>query len=442
MNVNRMKNSMVQVIMEFSVPSIIAMVLTSMITIVDGFFIGNYVGKEGLAAVNLGLPVLYLYLALGVMLAVGGIAIFGMSFGAGDMKKCNDVFNQTMLVTCVITTVLSILCYLLFEPIMQVLHAQGEVAVCFRSYYKIMLLVFPMMIANSAFGMFIRGEGNPQFFMKASIVNVIANIVLDYVFVKWLHFGIEGIAFASLIAVVLELLLLIYFVVRKSQIYKFQRFHFSKEVMKSMIFNGSSEFINEISMCISMYAYNWVILRYVGVDGVAAFTIVGYASYLFSMILIGFGQGVSPLISFAYGAKEQSLSQGIRRKTNLFVFLVGVFFMVVMLLGASWYSNAFVKSETVATMAQSGIIIFVFSFLFTGINTITSFYFTSIGRAMESAVISSSRGFVVLLICIFLFPALWGMTGVWLVGPLTEAVTILISFFFIRRSDRQHAQMA
>lgn len=440
MNLERIKKSMVQMILEFSVPSIIAMVLTSMITIVDGFFIGNYVGKEGIAAVNLGLPVLYLYLALGVMVAVGGMAIAGMNLGAGEVKKSNNVFNQTMVTTMTLTVLLSTLCYVFFNPIMNFLRAEGEVAVYFKQYYRIMLLAFPIMIANSALGMFIRGEGNPQFFMKASLINVAGNFILDYVFVKCLKLGVGGVASASLISVALELLCLIYYIVRKSTVYKFGKFRFSKQDLKSMILNGSSEFINEMSMCISMFAYNWVILKYVGVDGVAAFTIVGYASYLFSMILLGFGQGASPLISFTYGAQEKRLSIDIRKKTNLFVFGIGVVFMVLMLLSANWYSHVFVNSEAVAAMANSGIIIFVFSFLFSGINTITSFYFTSIGKALESAIISSARGLVILLICILLFPMLWGMTGVWLVGVVTEVITVLISYLFIYKNDKTVTQ--
>ncbi|MDD3139369.1 MAG: MATE family efflux transporter, partial [Lachnospiraceae bacterium] len=197
----------------------------------------------------------------------------------------------------------------------------------------------------------------------------------------------------------------------------------------------SSEFIGEMSMSISMYAYNWVIMNHIGVDGVAAFTVVGYTSYLFNMIIVGFGQGASPLFSFTYGAQEYELCRNIRKKTNLFVFLAGVVVMGLLFVASDWYSNLFVKNEVVSAMVHSGIYIFIFSFLFSGINTITSFYFTSIGRAMESAIISSARGFVILLLCIFTLPVLWGMTGVWLVSPVTELITILISIYFIGRID-------
>ena len=437
MNLEQIKHNMVQVILQFAIPSIIAMVLTSLITIADGFFIGNYVGEGGIAAINLGLPILYLYLAVGLMLSVGGMAIAGMLLGSGDTKKCNDAFNQTMVTVVVITFALSILFAVFFNPTMKLLHVDEQLTGYFKDYYGIMLIGLPVMVINSSFGMFIRGEGNPQFFMKVSIFNVVCNIILDYLFVRWFYWGVKGIAFASLIAMVLELLCIIYYFIKKAKVYSFAKFTFSKDVMQRMILNGSSEFIGEMSMCISMFAYNVVILKHIGIDGVAAFTIVGYVAYLFSMIIVGFGQGASPLISFTYGAQEKRTAIAIRKKTNFFVFAIGVVFMIAMICGSGWYSRAFVKSETVSNMVHSGIIIFVFSFLFSGINTITSFYFTSIGKAKESAIISSARGLVVLLICIMIFPVIWGITGVWLVSLVTESITIVISMYFIYHSDRK-----
>lgn len=437
MNIEKIRDYMVQVILQFAIPSIIAMVLTSLITIADGFFVGNYVGEDGIAAINLGLPILYLYLAVGIMISVGGMAISGMLLGSGEQKKSNNVFNQTMAMVVTVTVGLSILFAIFFEPTMKLLHIEEQLCGYFKEYYRIMLVGLPIMVMNSSFGMFIRGEGNPQYFMKVSVISVVCNIFLDYLFVRWFGWGVKGIAAASLVSVTFELLLIIFYFIKRSKVYKFAKFTFMVDDMKNMFLNGSSEFIGEMSMCISMFAYNMVIMKYVGVDGVAAFTIVGYIAYLFSMIIIGFGQGASPLISFTFGAKEEKLAIAIRKKTNQFVFGIGVVFILLMILSANWYSHAFVKSESVIEMVHSGIIIFVFSFLFSGINTITSFYFTSIGCAKESAVISSARGLVILLICILIFPAIWGITGVWLISLVTEGLTILISFYFINKNDKK-----
>jgi len=435
MNLESIKEKTVGMIFRFSIPSIIAMVLMSLITVADGFFIGNYVGREGLAAVNLGLPILYVYLATGLMLGVGGIAIAGIALGAGDIKKSKDVFNQTLVSTILVSVLVSLVAALLLRPIMNLLDMDPWVSDCFLKYYSIMLLTYPVMIVNSALGMFIRGEGSPGAFMKINILTVLCNVVLDYLFIARFHWGIEGVAYASLISVFLGSGNMLWFFHKKSAVYKFGSFSFSKPVLRDTVLNGSSEFIGQLSMSIAMFAYNWVILRTTGVSGVAAFTVVGYLAYLFNMVIIGFGQGASPLISFSYGAREWDLSKDIRKKTNLFVFLAGAVVTIVVLFAAEWYSRLFVTSESVEILIRSGVCIFVFSFLFSGINTITSFYFTSIGRAKESALISSARGLVVLLACIFILPALFGMTGVWLVAPVTEGLTLVLSFLLIRKKE-------
>ncbi len=436
MDLQSIKEKTATMIFQFSVPSIIAMVLTSLITIVDGFFIGNYVGKEGIAAVNLGLPVLYVYLAIGIMVGVGGVAIAGMALGAQDIKTSNDAFNQTVVSAVIVSVLISLLVYAFFRPIMGVMNMDAQVAGCFYKYYSIMILAYPVMIVNAALGMFIRGEGKPQLFMMINILTVMSNIFLDYLFIRWFYWGIEGIAWASWISLNIGLVCMVVFFLKRSDVYKFSKFEFSKTVLRDTVLNGGSEFIGQISMSISVFAYNWVIMRTAGVPGVAAFTIVGYVAYLFNMVIIGFGQGASPLISYSYGAKEFELSKTIRKKTNLFVFLVGIAAMLVMLIASDWYSGIFVSNSRVESLIYSGISFFVVAFLFSGINTITSFYFTSIGKAKESAFISLSRGLVVLLICIFTLPLVLGMTGVWLAAPVTEAVTVVLSFVFISKNNK------
>lgn len=435
MDLERIRNNKSKIICQFSIPAIIAMVLTSLITIVDGYFTGNYVGKEGIAAINLGLPIVYLYLGLGLMISVGGSALAGMALGAGNQNKCNAIFNQTMLTTVLVPFAVSFVAWISFGPLLYILHVNGQVANYFYGYYTIMLLELPVLVINNAFGMFIRGEGNPQFFMINSALNVIANAILDYLFAGWLHMGIVGIAVASLVSSCICLFFILRYFILKSKVYKFKKFIFVKKILKNTLLNGCSEFIGEISMSITMFAYNLVIMKNIGVDGVTAFTIVGYIAYIFSMIIIGFGQGISPLVSFTYGAQEKKLAKSIRRKTNLYVFVTGILVIFIMFVISGWYSGIFVKSKIVKGMIQSGILIFIISFLFSGINTITSFYFTSIGKAKESATISALRGLIVLLICIFTLPVLFGMTGVWMVAPVTEVITIPVSIYFIMRND-------
>ena len=433
MELQKIKQNTVGMILQFSIPAIIAMVLTSLITVVDGFFIGNYVGEEGIAAVNLGLPIIYLFLSIGLMVSVGGVAIAGMSFGAGNLTACNQVFRQTIATTFTFSVLTGLAVALFFEPMLNLLGAEGQVRESFKIYYGILLSELIVMVVNSSFGMFIRGEGNPQFYMKVNIVSVLMNIALDYVFAACFHVGIAGIAIASLLSEMVSFGMILYFFLKKAKVYHLGRFSFSAALLKRTLLNGSSEFIGEMSTGIAMFAYNFVIMRKIGVDGVTAFTIVGYIAYMFSMIIVGFGQGASPLVSFSFGAKESGLAKKIRRQTNGFVFAIGAVVFMLMAVFSGWYSGLFVKNNAIQEMVRHGMMIFMISFFFSGMNAITSFYFTSIGKAFESAVISLSRGLVVLLICIFVLPAFFGMIGVWLAAPVTEVVTIIISGIMVRK---------
>jgi len=436
MDLEEIRQNRTRKILQFSVPAIISMVLTALITVADGFFMGNYVGEEGIAAVNLGLPIVYLYLGVGLMVSIGGAAIAGMALGFGDRGQCNQVFRQTIATTAVFSMLISCAMVFCFEPMLSMLQADSRIKGYFREYYGIMLLELPVMVVDSSFGMFIRGEGNPDYYMKVTVLNVLLNVVLDYVFAGYLGLGAAGIALASLISAVVCLGGILWYFGKRAKVYHLGRFRFSWEVCVRGILNGSSEFIGEMSTGIAMFAYNFVIMRRIGADGVTAFTIVGYVAYLFSMVVVGFGQGASPLVSFCYGAEEKRLAADIRRRTNWYVFGAGAAVFLVMSVISGWYGGMFVRSENVREMVRAGMAIFMVSFFFSGINSITSFYFTATGRAFESAVISFSRGLVVLLVCIFMLPALFGITGVWLAAPVTEAVTLGITAVFLYRDGR------
>lgn len=433
MDLQRVEKQGAQVILQYAIPSIIAMVLTSMINIVDGYFIGNYVGTEGLAAVNLGLPIVYLYLAIGLMIAVGGIAIAGRKLGANEIEQANQVFRQTITICVVVTVALTVIMMLLLAPISQLFRADALTQRYFCSYYGILIWELPLMVVTSAFGMFIRGEGNPVFVMITNIISILINTILDYVFAGPMNLGVAGVAWASFISAAAVLGLNVLYVWRKAKIFHFGKFKYQCAVSKEMFLNGSSEFIGEFSMCLSMAAYNYVILKSAGVDGVAAFTIIGYVSYVFSMIIIGFGQGIVPIISFAYGAEHFALSRHVRSLTMRMVIGVAIAVFVVMSLVAGWYCGFFTAQENIEQMVIPGLRIQMSSFAFAGENSIASFYFTSIGKAKESAVISASRGLVVLLIAIFVLPMIFGITGVWMVSLVTELVTMVFTLVFMKK---------
>lgn len=436
MEITAIKENKLKAILMFSVPSIIAMLLQTAITITDGYFTGNYVGENALAAINLGLPILYFYLGMGLCVGVGGSVICGRLLGARDNNKASEVFSQTIVTASVICIVTSLAVFLLFSPVLKILKADGELSVYFTQYYRIMLVNYPLMVMGTILGMFIRADGKPQVCMLVSIVSCVLNAVLDYILVGRLSMGVQGSAIASLIVQIFAVIVQLAYFLKPSISIKFRRFSFDKAVNKETFINGSSEFISEMASAVSMFAFNYVLMKYVGAEGVAAFTILGFAVYGFSMIAIGFGQGITPLISICCGAKEYKTAMELRRITNKILFAIGLTVAVIFFIFGKSYSVVFGCSDVVADMVSSGFRIYAATFLVMGYDVINSMYFTGCGDAKSSAIISSLRGIVLLLAFTFIFSALWGMTGVWLAAPATEILTAVVSVYLITKQKK------
>lgn len=436
MNLNQIKENKFKTILQFSIPSIIAMLLQTAITITDGYFTGNYVGENALAAINLGLPILYFYLGVGLCVGVGGTVICGRLLGAKDKCKASEVFSQTIVTAAVICIVTSFVVLMLFLPILRVLRADGDLSVYFTEYYRIMLFNYPLMVVGTILGMFIRLDGKPQVCMVVSIVSCILNASLDYILVGRLGLGVQGSAIASLaVQVVAVLVQLTYFLRRSSGIH-FASYRFDGAVNKETFLNGSSEFIGEMASAISMFVFNYVLMKYVGTEGVAAFTILGFAVYGYSMIAIGFGQGLTTIVSICWGANEHKTAMELRNMTNKILFGISVLFAVFFFVLGKKYAVMFGCSSSVADMVSSGFRFYAVTFLIMGYNVIGSMYFTSCGNALSSALISSLRGIVLLIAFTLIFPAIWGMTGVWMAAPVTEVLTGMVSVWLIMKQKK------
>ncbi len=437
MDIKQIKENKLKMILAFSIPSIIAMMLQTVITITDGYFTGNYVGENALAAINLGLPILYFYLGAGLCVGVGGSVICGRLLGTKEKQKASEVFSQTMVTAVGVCIIISFVAFILFTPILNVLRAGADLAGYFTEYYRIMLFTYPLMVAGTILGMFIRVDGKPQICMVVSIVGCILNMILDYIFVAVLHLGVKGSAIGSLIVQMVTVLILLgYFFSQKAGI-RFHQFCFDKIINREIILNGSSEFIGEMASAISMFAFNYVLMKYVGAEGVAAFTILGFVVYGYSMICLGFGQGMMPLISICWGAGEIKTSFDIRKITNRILFVMGFLIAGIFFLTGRNYAGMFGCSSNVADMVASGFRIYAVTFLVMGYDVINSMYFTSCGDAKSSALISALRGIVLLLGFTLVLPAIFGMTGVWMAAPCTETLTAVVSVYLLRKQKNR-----
>ncbi len=435
MNIEAIKRNTMKHILKYSIPAIIAMVLSSFVTIVDGYFVSREISKDALAAMNLGLPMLYIFLAVGIMVGVGGVSLAGRRLGEKRIDKSINVFNQTLVTGILALVILATFFMVILEPILSYVDIEISTKNTMLDYYVIMLWVYPFMMLNIIFGMFIRGEGKPSLFMINTIITTVLNIILDYMFIVVLRLGISGAAYASGIAVVVGTIIMTGYFISSNTIFSFSKYKFDKHDFKQTITNGGSEFIGQLSFSITMFFLNLVIMKRMGLTGVAAMTIIGYSRYIYSMIVIGFGQGMAPMVSYSYGAREYEVCYKLRKYTSKVVLGLGFLFFILLNLGNRYYAGIFTQDIDLITLVAYGLRIFSFSFIVTGYNVITSFYFTGIGYAKESAIISSFRGLILLTINIFLLPVIFRDTGIWLIAPATEIGTFLLAVYFVKNSS-------
>lgn len=437
MEITQIKENRLKTILQFSIPSIIAMLLQTVITVTDGYFTGNYVGDDALAAINLGLPILYFYLGLGLCIGVGGSVISGRLLGGRERQKSSEVFTQTIITLAIISTVISVAVFCLFTPIQGALKADGVLSEHFAEYYRIMLSAYPLMVMGTTFGMFLRAAGKPQTGMLISVTGCILNVILDFIFVAVMGLGVRGSAIGTLMTQLITVILSAVCFLKSDSAIRFCRFAFDGRALKETILNGSSEFIGEMASLISMYIYNYVLMKYVGAQGVAAFTILGFAVYGYSMLCIGFGQGIVPLVSACMGAGEPELAMELRRITNRILFILGILVAGSFFVAGRAYAGMFGCSSLVADMVSAGFRIYAVTFLVMGYNVVGSMYFTSCGDAKSSALISSLRGLVLLIAFALILSALFGMTGVWASAPCSEVLTAMVSCCLICRQRKK-----
>ncbi|MDG3085295.1 MATE family efflux transporter [Vibrio hannami] len=422
-------------IIKFAIPSIFSMILTSSLSIIDGYFIGNFIGKSALSAVNIGLPFSFFNLAIGIMVGVGGVSQASQLIGANKHKLSNCIFNQTLLTGLVLLVISAMLSSVLISPISEQIKLEVAVRQHFIDYYSLIIFAYPLAMLNVIGGMFVRAEGNPNIPLVLSIISVVLNASLDYTLVVHFNFGVKGIAIASVISVLVNSIYLFSYIRTKSRIFNIQRFVLSRAVLVDTFKNGSSEFIGQFSICITTITLNHTIVTTGGVDSLTAYTLVNYSGYLFTMIVIGLAQASATLVGYSYGASDYGLAKKVRNFSIIYVTILGLLSMLFLLLNVDRYSLLFIDNNHVGEVARSGIPYYSIMFLFVGTNIITSFYYTSVGNVLASTAISAARGLVILLACILILPKFCGVKAIWLIAPTTELLTFFISCWLLAKEE-------
>lgn len=428
-------------LLRFSLPSIAMMVFTSIYGVVDGIFVSNFAGKTPFAAINLIMPYIMVFGAVGFMVGTGGTALISKTLGMGDNKKANEIFSMLVWFCIFSGIALSVFSMAFLRPAAILLGAEGEILENCISYGLIVLPATTAYILQFAFQSFCITAEKSNLSLTMMVVAGVCNIVLDALFVAVFHWGLEGAAAATAIAQMVGAVIpLVYFSRPNGSLLRLGKFHFDAKALLRTCTNGSSELMSNLSMSLVGMLYNLQLLRYAGENGIAAYGVIMYVNFVFMAIFIGFVISTAPLIGFNYGADNRNELKNIFRKSLVVIGLFSALMTGAALLLARPLAMVFVAYDKVLLeMTVRGFVIYSLSFLLCGFNIFGSSLFTALNNGLISAAISFVRTLICQTCAVMVLPMMFDLDGIWFAIVASELVALLLTTFFtVKYRKRYH----
>lgn len=428
-------------LIRFTIPTITMMLFTSIYGVVDGIFISNCVGSDSFAAVNLIWPVVMMLGAVGFMIGTGGSALVSMTLGEGKKETANQYFSMLIGFLAAAGLALTLIGYMLLPQIVNLLGAEGEMREDCVLYGRVLLVALvPFMLQNS-FQSFLVVAERPQMGLKISIIAGITNMLLDFLLIYVFHLGVFGAAAATgLSQAVGGGIPLIFFLRRNASPLQLVKFRFDGRALMKSCTNGSSEMLTNLSMSLVNLLYDIQLMKIAGADGVAAYGIIMYVSFIFSGTYLGYSIGIAPIVGFHYGADHRGELKNLFKKSIILIGVASVIMTTMAELLSGALAGIFVSyDKALMEMTTTAIRLYSLSFLISGFNVFGSAFFTALNNGGISALISFMRTLVFQILMIFILPVLWGLNGVWLAIVAAELMALLVTgICFVVNRKRYH----
>ncbi len=417
----------------YTLPSVIMMVFTSIYGVVDGFFVSNFAGGEAFTAVNFIMPVIMILGSVGMMIGTGGSALLAKTLGQGNNEKANGIFSFLVCASLVLSAAIAALGIIFIRPIAELLDTENKLNeqtldYCVL-YARTVLIALPAYTLQFEFQSFCPTANKPHFGLFVTVAAGVANMILDALFVGLFKWGVLGAAAATGISQLIGGgVPLIYFLCPNTSLLRLKKPDFDFKALLKTCANGSSELLSNISMSVVSILYNAQLLKYAGPNGVAAYGVMMYVSFIFISMFIGFSIGSAPIIGFNYGAGNKKELKGLLKKSLVFITITSVI-MVALAFGlSSPLSRLFVGYDAeLCKMTTRGFRIFAFSFMFSGIAINGSSFFTALNNGLISALISFLRTLVFQIAAVMILPLFLELDGIWFSIVIAEIMAATLT---------------
>lgn len=428
-----LKGNINSVFYKYLFNSVLGMLAVSFCILIDTMFIGRGIGSEGLAALNICIPIFNVFNGIGLLFGMGGATALSISIGQGEKEESQKFFTQTVILAIFTGVIISATGSIFTEEIGYMLGANKNSIYLVKEYLNgVLFLSFGYILAHTI-SSFVRNDHNPKLAMVATSTGGILNIILDYLFIFEFGLGMKGAALATSISALVNVLILSTHFLGKKCTLKFVSFKFDLQRTFRILSNGAPSFIIEISSGIVIFIFNLSLLEMIGDVGVSAYSIIANVALVVAAIFTGIAQAIQPIISINFGAKQNDRVEKVRRKALIVAFIIGTIFYLIGIFLPTKIVNIFTtETGEIMNITVNGIKYYFISFLIMGLNIVMGAYYQSREYIVASNIISLGRGLIFLMIGIFILPRIFSVNGIWLSSVFAEAVTFISTQIYIK----------
>ena len=434
-----------KLLLKFSIPAIIGMLVNALYNIVDRIFIGNGVGTLGIAGISIGFPIMIVIMACGMLIGIGANSLISIKLGEQKKDEAELIMGNAFILLIGISVVISSIGLLFIEPLLKAFGASKDVLPYAKQYMRVIL--WGTTFQSIGFGMnnFIRAEGNPKIAMLTMLIGAVLNTILDPIFIFVFKWGMQGAAFATIISQAVSAAWVLYHFLggRSTLKLRVKNIKLQISTVTQILALGAAPFAMQLAAGLLNVVMNKTLRAYSGDVAISSMGVVTSIYTLILMPVFGVNQGVQPIIGFNYGARKydrvkEALKLGILGAT----FIVTLGFIMTRLVPVQLVS-LFNKDD--AELIDIGTRALKYYLLFLpiiGFQIISANYFQAIGKPRQAALLSLSRQVLILIPSIIILPKFFGLNGVMFAGPVADGISSVVTGLWIlaelRQLSKQH----
>jgi putative MATE family efflux protein len=422
-----------QLLLQYAIPSVIAMTAASLYNITDSIFIGQGVGALAISGLAITFPLMNLSAAFGTLVGVGASALMSLRLGQKDYSTANNILGNVLKLNLIIGISYTVVVLLFLNPILLFFGASSETLPYARDFMFIITL--GNVITHIYFGLnaLMRATGNPKRSMYAMIFSVIINAILAPLFIFGFKWGIRGAAMATVIAQTSMMLWQVSYFMNKENYIHFQKgtFRLKRKIVTDSMSIGLAPFLMNVAGSVIIIIINQGLIKHGGDLAVGAYGIINRIAALFVMVVFGLNQGMQPIAGYNFGAKQFDRVNKVLMLTVLLATGVMTFGFLVSELFSHAVVSIFTKDQDLINIAASGLRIVMIFFPIVGFQMVASNFFQSIGMAGKAIFMSLTRQVLFLLPCLLILPSLIGIKGVWYSMPAADLLASTVAAYLL-----------